>query len=473
MEELPEAHLFELPLTSRPQQTATSSTVNSKTTLPDDATASGTDAFETAYASAGTENEPEKAVATDDGSSGNDTDKNTEATEPEAELVTSATEPGTPKETAEVETAEGVPGTEPEAPEFAASEAPRKLSTADTKAGANDENFTRSAAQISAPVSGMNKQGLPEVPETPAEPNREKGSLPVQASGSTVEHLVRGNAKGRESIADLQVTKKGETAQPPQENISEFRKSIPSAGRKPGTSAQSGLEPMQTTFREKPSSLARMAETSRFAGEPLAAGQMAPAPKTKPDAPLLVARTGFQHIQRDAIDDRIPPILIEGGDMEGVIQLEQRAPGQIASANIGHILGRAEAPTMIARQMAEAFQNLSDRPVEISLNPRELGRVRMNIVTVDAGITVNVVAERPETLDLMRRNIEQLVREFEAMGYNDINFAFAEGETRQRFENESTEHDDQAQTKLNLETVEETGLPREKAARSSGVDIRL
>jgi hypothetical protein len=84
-----------------------------------------------------------------------------------------------------------------------------------------------------------------------------------------------------------------------------------------------------------------------------------------------------------------------------------------------------------------------------------------------------VVAERPETLDLMRRNIEQLVREFEAMGYNDINFAFAEGETRQRFENETTEHDDQAQTKLNLETVEETELPREKAARSSGVDIRL
>jgi hypothetical protein len=97
----------------------------------------------------------------------------------------------------------------------------------------------------------------------------------------------------------------------------------------------------------------------------------------------------------------------------------------------------------------------------------------MNISTADAGITVNVIAERPETLDLMRRNIEQLVREFEAMGYNDINFAFAEGETRQSFESDSTESEDHAPTRLNLETTDAEPLPQTKAVRSSGVDIRL
>lgn len=128
---------------------------------------------------------------------------------------------------------------------------------------------------------------------------------------------------------------------------------------------------------------------------------------------------------------------------------------------------------MIARQMAEVLQRASDRPVEVSLNPRELGRVRMNISAVEAGITVNVVAERPETLDLMRRNIDQLVREFEALGYNNINFAFAEGEARQNFSDGGSEPDSQASTRLHLDTVPSENVPQVTRLQSSGVDIRL
>jgi flagellar hook-length control protein FliK len=82
----------------------------------------------------------------------------------------------------------------------------------------------------------------------------------------------------------------------------------------------------------------------------------------------------------------------------------------------------------VGRQMAEALQKLPDRPVELALSPEELGRVKLSISAAENAITVNVLAERPETLDLMRRHIEQLAKEFETLGYQDIKFAFAEGQ---------------------------------------------
>ena len=86
---------------------------------------------------------------------------------------------------------------------------------------------------------------------------------------------------------------------------------------------------------------------------------------------------------------------------------------------------RAELPIHIARQLAEVAQHLPSRPVEITLSPEELGRVRLSVATSEGGVIVSVLAERPETLDLMRRHIDQLSQEFQALGYQDIAFSFA------------------------------------------------
>ena len=40
------------------------------------------------------------------------------------------------------------------------------------------------------------------------------------------------------------------------------------------------------------------------------------------------------------------------------------------------------------------------------------------------GMTVVVIADRPETLDLLRRNIGELNQSFMDMGYDDISFTF-------------------------------------------------
>lgn len=98
----------------------------------------------------------------------------------------------------------------------------------------------------------------------------------------------------------------------------------------------------------------------------------------------------------------------------------------------------------------------------------------MSISASEAGVTVSVIAERPETLDLMRRNIEQLSREFEMIGYSDIDFAFAEGEAQQGFASDGEENSETTYSYVDLDaqgTDEHTDAA--KMIPATGVDIRL
>ncbi|MEP3332751.1 flagellar hook-length control protein FliK [Sedimentitalea sp.] len=84
-------------------------------------------------------------------------------------------------------------------------------------------------------------------------------------------------------------------------------------------------------------------------------------------------------------------------------------------------------PETVRNAAAYAVEVLTREPgkvVEIALNPEELGRVRMALSQSDAGVTVVITSERPETLELMRRHIEQLSQEFMKLGYEQASFEF-------------------------------------------------
>ncbi|MFB9148522.1 flagellar hook-length control protein FliK [Roseovarius ramblicola] len=84
-------------------------------------------------------------------------------------------------------------------------------------------------------------------------------------------------------------------------------------------------------------------------------------------------------------------------------------------------------PRQIALRIAQVAEGGAPRgTVEISLSPEELGRVRLRLHPSEAGLSVTVTADRPETLDLMRRNIDMLAREFLEIGYDGAQFAFAQ-----------------------------------------------
>ena len=80
----------------------------------------------------------------------------------------------------------------------------------------------------------------------------------------------------------------------------------------------------------------------------------------------------------------------------------------------------------VAVQIAQAMPNGADRSVEISLDPVELGKVRLTLNMTESGMAVQLLADRPETLELMRKNTDALTAEFLEMGYAEVGFQFAQ-----------------------------------------------
>lgn len=99
-----------------------------------------------------------------------------------------------------------------------------------------------------------------------------------------------------------------------------------------------------------------------------------------------------------------------------------------ASVHVGQSHHVSEAS--IFQQLASAASQVIDHPVEVTLSPEELGKVRMTLVTADGTLTLALVADRQPTLDLMRRHIDQLAQDFRALGYQTLNFTFAQSHDR-------------------------------------------
>lgn len=95
-------------------------------------------------------------------------------------------------------------------------------------------------------------------------------------------------------------------------------------------------------------------------------------------------------------------------------------------ASHGNAYSRTEQvrhPVVMA-QVAEAARTMREGQMEITLVPEELGRVRLTMTPSEAGMAVTIMAERPETLELMRRNIELLARDLSSQGFENLSFSF-------------------------------------------------
>ncbi|KMK65890.1 Flagellar hook-length control protein FliK [Puniceibacterium sp. IMCC21224] len=146
--------------------------------------------------------------------------------------------------------------------------------------------------------------------------------------------------------------------------------------------------------------------------------------------------------------------------------------GASASAPVVAAYSRHDTSGAVLRQLVEAATLLKDGPVELRLNPEELGRVRMQMVTSDQGIVMNITSERPETLDLLRRNIDQLQRDLTQLGYTSVSFSF--GQSGQGGTNLGAQRDSEAEasnTPTSVAPPPQTSQP--VAHISDGLDIRL
>jgi flagellar hook-length control protein FliK len=146
---------------------------------------------------------------------------------------------------------------------------------------------------------------------------------------------------------------------------------------------------------------------------------------------------------------------------------ERNTAGPLTSSRSS--LSQIETVRHVATQLAGAVADRTGRPTEISLNPEELGRVRLTISAADTAINLSISAERQETTDLLRRHIDALAQEFKELGYDDISFSFAEREGSQETDVDHT------MSVSDLSVDDEDDFPRSPTmmASASSLDIKL
>lgn len=80
----------------------------------------------------------------------------------------------------------------------------------------------------------------------------------------------------------------------------------------------------------------------------------------------------------------------------------------------------------VPRQLVELVVQQPDRPLDITLNPEDLGRLRLQLTASENGATLLVSADRAETLEMIRRHAQDLVDEFRRQGFGAVSLEFGD-----------------------------------------------
>ncbi|MBE9635896.1 flagellar hook-length control protein FliK [Salipiger mangrovisoli] len=124
------------------------------------------------------------------------------------------------------------------------------------------------------------------------------------------------------------------------------------------------------------------------------------------------------------------------------------------------------------RQVAEAIIAADGGQVDLRLEPEELGRVRFHIQLSDQGVVLHVSAERPETLEMMRRHVDQLARHLADAGLQGGSFSFS-GERRSRPFTSVPRAGAPDSTAAARPAHAEAERPLPRPGSSQGLDLRL
>jgi len=86
----------------------------------------------------------------------------------------------------------------------------------------------------------------------------------------------------------------------------------------------------------------------------------------------------------------------------------------------------AELQAAVIQQVSGAIAKLADGKVELRLDPPELGRVTISFSSTDSGISAQIIGEKQDIVDLLRRHAEIFSRELTKSGISDaaLDFSF-------------------------------------------------
>lgn len=178
------------------------------------------------------------------------------------------------------------------------------------------------------------------------------------------------------------------------------------------------IDPSETPRSEQEiSAAARISDEAK--GENQVGHGARPTETPGPNEPADTVRT----FPGTMVPDPSPDTALTAGPGSGSLTAPQGSPP------VGNAHGLPEIPAEIVRQniehIAGATRQLDRGTIEITLSPEELGHVRLTVKSHDiTGTTVVLQADRPETLDLMRRHIDLLAQDMREFGYRELTFAF-------------------------------------------------
>ncbi|MEQ8897779.1 MAG: flagellar hook-length control protein FliK [Roseovarius sp.] len=156
------------------------------------------------------------------------------------------------------------------------------------------------------------------------------------------------------------------------------------------------------------------------------------------------------------------------GDSNAAIRSSASSPGAQPSP------APQSAPPQVT-QVSAAIRGSTEGSFDIHLNPTELGKVRISLIPSDAGILVSVLADRPETLDLLRRHVDLLAQDFREMGYESASFSFGAGGR----EGSGAEHEQDMHRRAEAdpgdarEPVEAPNVPGGRMPGTGRMDLRV
>lgn len=201
------------------------------------------------------------------------------------------------------------------------------------------------------------------------------------------------------------------------------------------------------------------------------------APKATGSPPTTQSVPAFVQIQLMASAKVQDVDLVSDPDAEGILPARESQPFSTArdtSASHQHFLtsARAETARAIAGQMAAAIHaRPQSGTIELTLNPEELGKISIVMNGRDDGLQMTIAAERPETLEMMRRHLSVLEAEFKNLGLGDLSFNLGASSDDQPESADKRTESGLTTTQTEMDQASEPVLTR--IGHSGRVDMRL
>ncbi len=198
-----------------------------------------------------------------------------------------------------------------------------------------------------------------------------------------------------------------------------------------------------------------------------------------PAAPTLTSETPSYTVLPNSVigtrpqetGDVIEQALTASGS-DGLLR-EERAPALDNARRSISGASRVELARSVAAQIGDAARGSTEGTIEVRLSPEELGRVRLSMIQTEFGLTVTIVAERAETLELIRRNTELFAQDLRNLGHQNIAFSFDQGAERQPFDDKTDSPDITTEESETDADSSRQHLSTSRVGADGRLDIRL